>query len=472
LPSGRLLAVVLLGLLVWLPGLAQPFRADEIWSLRAVAMPWREMMAELRGDVHPPLYYWLLRAWVAIAGSGEVAARVLSLALSAAAAWTVGRTAREWFGERAQGLAVAVYCCSLIAVLAAQFVRMYALLGLVSAVSTMAFLRLSRQERMRAGTAALYVAANIAGTFTHVWFFFLLLAQGCVFLASRRGRGMPRMILCAVASLAPYALYWLPVLMQQIRKSSVALAWATRPTVADVAGAAMLLGGVGWFAAPFVWRTREADEARVRAWCWALAAITILVPLVISFWKPVFWARFTITALPALAVAAGSLGSGPGNGRASVWREVVLLAAGFSLAAALAAARSPCDSRMAAQYLSQNAQRGDLVVFTNLSRPPVDYYWTARAAEERNLPRENETHPGYDAPVTPEQMAREAQAIVDETSQGRYRRVFLLHGFLPAKERGLVERLDKGLERVAELCRRCEAMGSYYDKISVYRARR
>ena len=109
MPKGGLLAVALLGLLVWLPGLAQPFRADEIWSLRAVALPWPGMMAELRGDVHPPLYYWLLRAWVAIAGPGEVAARMLSLALSAAAAWTVGRTAREWFGERAHGLVVDLY---------------------------------------------------------------------------------------------------------------------------------------------------------------------------------------------------------------------------------------------------------------------------------------------------------------------------------------------------------------------------
>lgn len=468
MPRGRLLAVALLGLLVWLPGIDQAFRSDEVWSLHAVSMPWPAMMAELRGDVHPPLYYWLLRSWVAVMGAGEIAARLLSLALSAAAAWTVWCTAREWFGERAGALAAAVYCCSLIALLAAQFVRMYALLGLVSALSTMAFLRLSRQERAQAGTAALYVAANIAGTLTHVWFFFLLFAQGCVFLAGGHRRRLPRMALCAAASLAPYAAYWLPVLVLQIRKSSVALAWATRPSIADGAGAALLLCGVGWFVVPFVWKARGADVVRVRAWCCALAAITILVPLAISFWKPVFWARFTITALPALAVAIGSMGGEKG----SAWREVALLAAGLGLSAALAATRSPCDSRMAARQLTKYARQGDLVVFTNLSRPPVDYYWTAREAEERNFPRENEEHPGFDAPVPAEQLAREAQTIVDAVEQGRYRRIFLLHGFLPDKERGLLERLNGRLERVEELCRRCEAMGSYYDRISVYQARR
>jgi hypothetical protein len=124
----------------------QAYRSDEVWSLRAVAMPWGSMMAELRADVHPPLYYWLLRAWITVAGTSEVAARLLSVLLSAAAAFTVHRAAREWFGPRPAALAATIYFCSLIAGLAALFVRMYALLGLASALSLLAFLRIGAAD--------------------------------------------------------------------------------------------------------------------------------------------------------------------------------------------------------------------------------------------------------------------------------------------------------------------------------------
>jgi hypothetical protein len=69
-------------------------------------------------------------------------------------------------------------------------------------------------------------------------------------------------------------------------------------------------------------------------------------------------------------------------------------------------------------------------------------------------------------------LQAEAEAIVDEVRQGRYKRIFLLHGFRPAKESILLDRLNASLQRVDSLCRQCEAMGSYYNRISVFEPRR
>ena len=54
------------------------FRADEVWSFNTVTKSFGEMMAELRGDIHPPLYYWFLFPWVRLFGDSEFALRSLS----------------------------------------------------------------------------------------------------------------------------------------------------------------------------------------------------------------------------------------------------------------------------------------------------------------------------------------------------------------------------------------------------------
>lgn len=449
-------AALFLGL--W--GIGQAFRSDEVWSLRAVAMPWDRMMEELRGDVHPPLYYWLLRAWTRVAGTGERGARLLSLLLGLAAAGVVHRMARDWFGPRGALLAAAVFASSPLIVMAEQFVRMYALLALASAVSMGMFLRLSLGGRVRGRDLAWYVAANIVGTFTHVWFFFLLLGQGAAHLVLRRFSRLGWMTLAAALSLAPYGLYWLPVLLRQIRTTDRALAWATQPGAGDAAGALMLLGWFWWLAIPAFWRVKPRHPHAAALACMVTMAVALAVPFALSFWKPVFWARFTIVTLPALALAVGSLAPEKERVRfePAVMAAVCLVAfvvAGFY--------QSRCDSRFGAEFLREHARVGDLVVFTNMSRLPVDHYWRNAEIEARSFPKENDGHPGFDGPAPLETLEREAGEIA-----GAGRRVIVFHGFRPKKEAVLMDRIEQTMRRVDSLCRECEAMGSYYNRISVF----
>ena len=73
--------------------------SDELWSVSASRADWGVLLRDwLIPDTHPPLYQTLLKLWIGLTGSGEMATRSLSLlmaglALVATALFTTGREA-------------------------------------------------------------------------------------------------------------------------------------------------------------------------------------------------------------------------------------------------------------------------------------------------------------------------------------------------------------------------------------------
>ena len=52
---------------------------DEAFSWQTAGFPFSETMGCLVQDAHPPLYYWALKAWIAVAGDSVLALRGLSV---------------------------------------------------------------------------------------------------------------------------------------------------------------------------------------------------------------------------------------------------------------------------------------------------------------------------------------------------------------------------------------------------------
>jgi 4-amino-4-deoxy-L-arabinose transferase-like glycosyltransferase len=452
-------------------GASQAYRSDEVWSLRAVSMPAPAMMAELKSDIHPPLYYLMLRGWRVLVGENEIAIRALSILLTLAAAAFVYTGARDQWGPRAGLLAAAVFITSPLATLAAQMVRMYALLALASAASTAAFLRLTRDDPPNKANWVLYVAANVLGSFTHVWFFFLLLAQGLVYLVHRRTSRLAAMVAAAILSLAPYALVWLPVLLAQFKKSSAAIAWVDPPRAIDLLGTVLFLGGLFTFATPFL--IKKLPNKPNSAWLpLGVALLAIVIPFALSFWKPVYGQRFTVVALPAFAIATGSLASHREHGYRL---ETGLIAASCALAAILNLYNSQCDARSAAAYLARTTQPGDTVVFTSLSRLPIDYYWNRlqpnRRVTEQSFPAEIDSHPGFEGAIHTDaarpRLIAEAHQLKRQ-NEPKAGKLFLLHGFHPRTDALLRSAFDQGFTPLKTLNHSCASMGSYFQYISAY----
>src|ERR1044072_3660001 len=120
------------------------YTSDEVWSVNTVVSD--NVISALKADVHPPLYFLLLKVWVSLFGSSERAVRSLSGLFYALAVLAVYYLARELYGDELALLTAAVYACSPLAILSAQFARMYALLsGLFYALAVLAVYYLARE---------------------------------------------------------------------------------------------------------------------------------------------------------------------------------------------------------------------------------------------------------------------------------------------------------------------------------------
>jgi mannosyltransferase len=463
------------------------FRSDEVWSLNTVGKTFAQMMGELRGDIHPPLYYWLLFPWVRIVGTGEFALRSLSGLLYLASVFALYRWGKQLGGGRVGTIAASVYLTSPLAILASHMARMYALLSLVSILSTWLYWRVfvdgepvdgarTTSKRTRRNLL-LFAIVNALGTLTHIWFFFLLFAEGVHWLILKRAmwrRDFMAFAAVMVASVAPYSVLWLPTLLHQLGKSQEAAAWLLPPTFDDVGIMSFVYAGVViLLLPPAIW---QAVKRRVRPYQWAngftlMLVTAIAVPFAISYIKPVFYSRFTIVGLHlfALVVAASVT-------RVSNW-QLPAFVSGIALASSVYVALQPgtCDARWGAEFLARQASAADSVVFTSLSRAPVDHYLhqlsNAPEFSETSFPAEIDAHPGYEGSLFASGrdvlLKKEAEELASRLRQ-RHGRVYFFHGFHPEIDALFESALDRQFKRADSKSVTCNGMPCYYNAITVY----
>lgn len=102
---------------------------DEVHSLLLARMPVAELIRAAREDVHPPLYFLLLRAWIALFGESAVALRSMSAIVSVLTILPLHSLARKLSGSRAALFSCALFAISPYHLWYAQEARMYALLA-------------------------------------------------------------------------------------------------------------------------------------------------------------------------------------------------------------------------------------------------------------------------------------------------------------------------------------------------------
>lgn len=144
----------------------QPLWWDEGWSLYFAAADVGSMLRLTAVDIHPPLYYLLLRLWqgAALLGSGPAAIRFLSVIVGTATVPVMYVTGRRLLGEKGGLLAALLLAVSPFHIYYSQEVRMYGLLTLLGLLALYAALRLEELPHslwvwlgyVGAATAALY----------------------------------------------------------------------------------------------------------------------------------------------------------------------------------------------------------------------------------------------------------------------------------------------------------------------------
>ncbi|GMV40002.1 MAG: hypothetical protein AMXMBFR64_17180 [Myxococcales bacterium] len=310
-----LLVIVAAALLARVVGIGdESYWYDEIWSLDQVRKPFGDMLAALaREDVHPPLYSVLLWVWTRLVGESEVASRLLSALVGAAAVVPLYGLGRELWDRRTGLMAATLLALNPYAVFYGREARSYSLMLALALWATWALVRWASQPSR--GRALVWIAAATLLAYTHVYGSFVLVAQGLwalVFVPALR-----RPFLAGAATVAALLLPWVPSLLGQAGRVQQGfwidpitwtdpLDWMRRwygysiplavllPLV-SLRAAAEAPGGAG-DSAP-----RTSRRALLALWI----AVPLAIPVTLSLiGEPIFYHKYPIAILGALSLLA------------------------------------------------------------------------------------------------------------------------------------------------------------------------
>ncbi|MCB0034923.1 MAG: glycosyltransferase family 39 protein, partial [Anaerolineales bacterium] len=210
----------------------QSFWNDEGNTARLSERSVRLIIEGTASDIHPPLYYLILRGWRELVGQSEFALRAFSALMGVLTVATTIRLGR-WLDSTPNGRnswAIAYVAGMLTAVSPAliyysQEARMYSLLGFLATLSTLLLFKLQKNPRWPLVFG--YTAALTAGLYTHYFFpaiivsHFLIWFIGQLPTLAQQKRPLallrhPLTIRYATANLLALLLYapWLPIFLR------------------------------------------------------------------------------------------------------------------------------------------------------------------------------------------------------------------------------------------------------------------
>lgn len=366
---------------------------DEVDVIRFAAEPLDRLLHNMTLAQHNgPLYYVLMRGWLAVAGESEYALRYVSLCASAVSVPLVWWVARAWMGRRAALLACLLIAVSAYLVWYAQDAKMYALVTALTLVSLGCWQRAltGGNRRWYAG----FVVTASLGLYIHLLSALMLpVYAAMVAITWPRCRGHVR---GAGVSLALLTLPYLPLAMWQLpliwnthatghrfvpldemleillglnsRGMTTVVAWPSLLCLIF----ALLLGLFG----PRAGWGGSSGRARLILAIWAFLPALLLY--LVSLRVPLFEPRYLIFTTPPLLmlVAAGSYGLA----------RLSRLAGGTLIAAVIAfnclgigvqaAFPLKSDFRMAAAFVAGRYRDGEPIMFqVPYVRYVFDYYF-------------------------------------------------------------------------------------------------
>jgi len=315
---------------------------DEGVSIHMARKSLAALTAHTAGDIHPPLYYYLLHFWINVTGSSEFAVAFLSLTFGLLLVPLVYRIGQHLYNPMVGALAALLVAISPFNLWYSQEMRMYTLGALLGLVSLYSLLQLLAHVGCRIqGTGCRvywvgYILSAALGLYTLYYLAFLLVflnlfVPGWWLWARRQGVRASVLWHWLLAQLAVFLLYlpWLPIALHQatdppvppwraftpfwqvVLESWSALAlgqsvelravWPVLLTIAIIYSLGVVYAGTGFKTQPTPLRL-----ARVCI-LWGYTFVPVLAIYLASLWTPLFHVRYVFTYSPAfyILLAAG-----------------------------------------------------------------------------------------------------------------------------------------------------------------------
>ncbi|MFA4988242.1 MAG: glycosyltransferase family 39 protein [Candidatus Omnitrophota bacterium] len=339
-------------------------------------------------DSSPPLYYGLLHFWSFLFGNGEFALRLLSALFGILLIPLIFAAGKTIFNKNVGIYAALLVAISPIHIYYSQEVKMYSLLSFLSLASF--FLLFLSLENKRAVYWAGYVLTTVFCLYTHNYGVLLLFAEICFFaLFFRRNRVMLRQfVLCQLIILS----ICLPRVFVLSRQLTMGMnpwidACALKDLVSTFSHFCLLswrLPLTGYVSvvlkiqmALFILIFLFGISARQRQRSFLLAYLTpIVFAFLISFGVPIYVAgRYDLLVFPAFCLV---IAVGLDRIRFTPLHFFVLAAIIACTATVLHQyyfIYKKSNDRAVADYLQRYAGREDVIVATELSITPFEYYW-------------------------------------------------------------------------------------------------
>jgi len=238
----RFAFVIGLGLLTWQLG-DKSFWCDELFTVYMADSSPRQILTAVAADLHPPLYFLVIKAWAGIAGTSERALRLPSVLFALSGLWFTWQLGMKTVGRRAAFAGVIALTCSPLFVEFSRMARYYSLTLTLGVLATLMFVNALQRNRLLE-----WVGYTIVCTFLLYTFYLggaLILAHGFFLFLNRqitrtqRFRWLGSMFIIVMAFAA-----WLPIVVSgQVGRAG----WNRADFAASLSGLALSLS-YPWFA--------------------------------------------------------------------------------------------------------------------------------------------------------------------------------------------------------------------------------
>lgn len=396
--------VILLGAALRFFGLgAQSLWYDEAFSLASAdRLSLGQLLTNQGGDIHPPLYYLLLRIWIRAIGINDFTARLPSLWAGVLTIPLLYVTGRKLF-DHPTGLWAALFWAVFpFHVYFAQEARMYTLLALLATLSLWLFWQAVQRDRPLLW--ATYWLCLALGIHTHYFFALVIVVYHLYLILNwREYRQLWLPMIITDVLLIPVFLAQAAITLQKFTTVLDSSYWLGRPHPLaffttmyffvvsytlpiglNPVGLFVFLGmlAIGLYEA---FRNRSGDPYLPHRILLLLGAfLPVLIVLVISQFKPIFLERTLISCTPFLTLLLAD------RVRSSHWRSPLAylsVALGVLVIISLyryyfdPATRKP-PLREAAQQIAGEFKPGDMVLHTSVGsflpflfyEPPSEHY--------------------------------------------------------------------------------------------------
>jgi uncharacterized membrane protein len=313
---------------------------DELFSVHAARHTWVGMFNFVVADIiHPPLFYILLKLWVALGGESLLWLRLFPTLTSIVTIAPLALLCRELKLRPAEvNLSLVLLALNGYLIKYAQEVRMYSLLLLLAVCSLWLFFRYYNSQRTRKRHLAALLLINLLLVYTH-YYGWLVVATEFFFLLSFDAR---RKLLPFSGTAGVVLLCFIPwayaVIDAQAASHGIAqnIGWAARPHLSHVAQFYFTLNEIlyyvqssnerlylSWSVLPgalvfgcplllYVWRivrrrVEDRTGARAFGWLWIFAALPVALAFLSSWLLPYsIWGtrHLIIIAAPYLILCA------------------------------------------------------------------------------------------------------------------------------------------------------------------------